>query len=65
MKNGTIQNDAEHAKALLRIEQLMDAEPGSQEALELDVLVTAVEAYEDLRFPVRDSDAPQTQPGTN
>ena len=65
MKIEPIRNDAEHAMVLQRIEQLMDAEPGSHEALELDVLVTAVEAYEDLHFPIQDSDPPPALRGTD
>ena len=47
------QGDYDHA--LRRIDALMDAEPGSEEGAELDVLVTLVEAYERKNFPV---DAP-------
>ena len=34
----------------------MDAEPGTTEGDELDVLVTLVEAYEDRHFPIADPD---------
>jgi len=51
-----IRTDADHAAALLRIDQLMDAEPGTPEADELDVLATLVEAYEDRHFPIADPD---------
>ena len=51
-----IRTDADHAAALSRIDQLMDAEPGTPEADELDVLATLVEAYEDRRFPIDDPD---------
>jgi HTH-type transcriptional regulator/antitoxin HigA len=53
-----IRTDADHAAALLRIDQLMDAEQGTPEAHELDVLATHVEAYEDRRFPISDSAGP-------
>jgi HTH-type transcriptional regulator/antitoxin HigA len=51
-----IRSDADHADALRRIDELMDAEPGTPEADELDVLATLVEAYEDRHFPIADPD---------
>jgi HTH-type transcriptional regulator / antitoxin HigA len=51
-----IRTDADHADALRRIDELMDAEPGTPEADELDVLATLVEAYEDRHFPIADPD---------
>ena len=51
-----IRTDTDHKRALRRIEQLMDSEPGTPAADELDVLVTLVEAYEDQRFPIADPD---------
>lgn len=41
-----IRNDADHAQALARIEQLIDAEFGTPEGNELDVLTDLVELYE-------------------
>ena len=46
---------ADHEAALARIAELMDAEAGTAEGDELDVLATLVEAYEEKHFPV---DAP-------
>ncbi len=46
----------DHADALRRIDELMDAAPGTPEADELDVLATLVEAYEDEHFPIGDPD---------
>jgi HTH-type transcriptional regulator/antitoxin HigA len=51
-----IRTDADHAAALRRIDKLMDTEPGTPEADELDVLATLVEAYEDRHFPMADPD---------
>jgi HTH-type transcriptional regulator/antitoxin HigA len=51
-----IRNDRDHAAALRRIETLMDAEPGTAAADELDVLATLVEAYEDRHFPIDEPD---------
>ncbi len=48
-----IRNDEDHSWALERIDQLMDAQPGSTEADELDVLSQLVEIYEKERFPMR------------
>lgn len=51
-----IRSDADHAAALRRIDELMDAGAGTPEADELDVLTTLVEAYEDRHFPIADPD---------
>jgi HTH-type transcriptional regulator/antitoxin HigA len=37
---------------LKEIEELMDAQPGTQEGDHMDVLVTLVEAYEARHFPI-------------
>jgi HTH-type transcriptional regulator / antitoxin HigA len=47
-----IRNDADHAWALGRIEELMDAKPGTQEMDELEVRSQLVEIYEDRRWPI-------------
>ncbi len=41
---------------MLRIDVLMDAEPGTEEGDELDVLATLVEAYERNNFPIESPD---------
>ena len=41
-----VHNETEHSAALARINELMDAEPGTPEGCELDMLVSAVEEYE-------------------
>jgi len=50
-----IHSEADHAAALERIEALMDAEPGTPEGDELDILATLVEVYEQRHYPM---DAP-------
>jgi len=47
-----IRNEQDHAAALARIELLMDAEAGTSEADELDVLADLVEHYEKKHFPI-------------
>lgn len=51
-----IRTAADHASALARIEQLMDAAPDSDEGAELDVLATLVDAYESKHFPIEPPD---------
>jgi HTH-type transcriptional regulator/antitoxin HigA len=51
-----IRNEADHRRALARIEALMDAESlTAEQGDELDALVTLVSAYEDKNFPIRDA----------
>lgn len=47
-----IRTKADHDGALARIEELMDARPGTPEGDELDVLATLVDRYEESRFPI-------------
>lgn len=51
-----IRNDEDHRAALAAIEDLWDAEPGTEAYDRLDLLTTLVEAYEDKRWPVADLD---------
>jgi len=51
-----IRTDRDHAQALQRIDELMDAKLGTPESDELDVLATLVEAYEERHFPIADPD---------
>jgi HTH-type transcriptional regulator/antitoxin HigA len=50
-----IRTEADHTAALRRIEALWDAPADSAEALELDLLATLVERYEEARWPVEAS----------
>lgn len=48
-----IKTKKEYARALSRIEELMDAKPGTPEADELELLTTLVELYEESQFPIQ------------
>lgn len=47
-----IRTAADYESALARLDELMDAIPGSPEADELDVIATLIEKYEEDRFPI-------------
>jgi HTH-type transcriptional regulator/antitoxin HigA len=47
-----IHTTADYENSLSRIESLMNAEPGTPEGDELDILVTLVDAYEEKHFPI-------------
>jgi HTH-type transcriptional regulator/antitoxin HigA len=47
-----IRTEADYEAALTRIDTLMDAEPGTQEGEELDVLTDLVEHYEEKHVPM-------------
>jgi HTH-type transcriptional regulator / antitoxin HigA len=48
-----IRTDADHRRALAKIERLWGAADGTPEGDKLDVLVTLVEAYEERRWPLK------------
>jgi len=52
MKPKIIKNRKEHARALARIEELMEAAAGSPEEEELELWALLVERYEEKAFPV-------------
>jgi HTH-type transcriptional regulator / antitoxin HigA len=52
MKPRAIHTEEEHRQALARIDQLMDAKPGTDDADELDLWVTLVSVYEDQHYPI-------------
>jgi HTH-type transcriptional regulator/antitoxin HigA len=54
MKPKVIKNEREHTAALARIDELMDARPGTPQADELELLATLVEMYEDETFPIEE-----------
>jgi len=56
MINRLIKNEDDYDKALSRIEQLMDAESGTTEMEELELLTALVEMYEELHFPISQPD---------
>jgi len=47
-----IRTKRDYERALRRIEALMDAESGTDEGDELEVLATLVEVYEERHFPI-------------
>lgn len=51
-----IRTEADYDAVLARIDTLMNAEFGTQEGDELDILVTLVEAYEAKHYPMPTSD---------
>lgn len=52
MHSTPIRTEADYKRTLKRIEQLMDADANTPEGDELDVLVTLVEAYERVHYPM-------------
>ena len=51
-----IRNEADYDAALDAIDRLMGATPDTAEADELEILVTLVEAYESVRWPIEAPD---------
>ena len=47
-----IKTEKDYEKALARINDLMDADPGTPEGDELERLVTLVEMYEKVKYPI-------------
>jgi len=47
-----IKNERDYDAALSRMDQLMDADPGTPDGDELDLLVTLVELYENVAYPI-------------
>jgi len=54
--NRLIKNEKDYERALSRIEALMDAEPGTDEMDELELLTALVEMYEDRHYPISPPD---------
>ncbi|WP_404398497.1 type II toxin-antitoxin system HigA family antitoxin [Idiomarina loihiensis] len=51
-----IKTAEDHQSALARIDELWDAEPDTVAADELDILVTLVEAYEEVQYKINAPD---------
>jgi len=51
-----IRSEADHERALLEVEKLWGAEPGSPKGDRLDVLATLIDAYENAHFPIEAPD---------
>ena len=47
-----IKTESDNKAALERIEQLWDAQPNTREGDELDVLLTLVQAFEGIHYPI-------------
>lgn len=47
-----IRTEADYHAALARVHALMDAEPGTSDGDDLDVLVTLIKAYEARHWPI-------------
>ena len=47
-----VRTEADYEASLARLEELMDAKPGTPEGDELEVLASLIERYEDERFPI-------------
>ena len=47
-----IKTEEDYDSALARIDELMDADPGTPESDELELLVTLVELYEKVAYPI-------------
>jgi HTH-type transcriptional regulator/antitoxin HigA len=47
-----IRTEKDYEKALARINDIMDADPGTPERDELELLVTLVEVYEKAKHPI-------------
>lgn len=52
MINRPIMSDEEHTQALREIEGLMSAEAGTADGHRLDQVITPVERYEAMRWPI-------------
>lgn len=51
-----IKSEAEYKSVLARIEEIMDAQPGTLDGDELELLSLLVEKYEELNFPLPSAD---------
>jgi HTH-type transcriptional regulator/antitoxin HigA len=52
MKPKVIKTEADYSEAMARIDELLEAEPGTPEADELELLSTLVELYEKKNYPI-------------
>ena len=51
-----LKNEHEYKEALKRIEQIQDAESGTPEGDELELLALLVETYEEEKYKIKDAD---------
>ena len=52
MINKPIKTEADYKAALARADAIFDAKPGTPEGDELESLVTLIELYEEIAFPI-------------
>src|SRR5690554_6536212 len=52
MKIRPIRNEADYQKALARLEVIFDAQRGTEEADELEILAMVIDNYENENFPI-------------
>ena len=52
MVNKPIKTEADYKAALARADEIFDAKPGTSEGDELELLITLIEHYEDIAFPI-------------
>ena len=52
MMNKPIKTEADYKAALVRADEIFDAKPGTSEGDELELLITLIEHYEDIVFPI-------------
>ncbi len=50
--NKPIKTEADYKAALVRADEIFDAKPGTSEGDELELLITLIEHYEDIAFPI-------------
>lgn len=48
-----IRNDADLINAFIRLESIFQADKGTSEAEEMEILVALIEAYEDEYYPIK------------
>ncbi len=48
-----IRNDDDLTNAFIRLESIFQAEKGTPEAEEMEILVALIEAYEDKYYPIK------------
>lgn len=51
-----IRNDDDLTQAFMRLESVFQAEEGTKEADEMEVLVALIEAYENKHYPIKHAD---------
>ena len=49
----SIKNDDDLTNAFIRLESIFQAEEGTPEATEMEILVTIIEAYEEEYYPIK------------